>query len=122
MYYALGSSYFVRRIPNSERAGGVTVRLQEKAAEVGKISVVATYWKSGAPITAEQQRWYSAFIEAAVDGANEAAASLDLLAKFDIELSEFLIHDVDSFSGTFRQTAKSACRSALEAWNHRAFI
>ena len=111
-YRAYGSSYLLRQCPGSERAGGLTVVLAPKEAEVGTVSVEFTDWKTDEPIKYN----YDWLVEAAILGANEAAASLNLLKDFDIELCKFLVHDVDSSAALFRQVARGAVHAAYEAW------
>jgi hypothetical protein len=115
---AYGSSYLFRQRAGSERIGGLTVMLTPKEAEVGEISVQLTDWESNEPI-GDNCGWSVTIVEAAVLGANEAAASLNLLNEFDLKLYRFLLHEIDSGPPIFRQAAKSACRSALEAWRQR---
>lgn len=111
-YRAYGSSYLLRQCPGSERVGGLTAVLAPKEAEVGAVSVKFTGWKTDEAINGD----YDWLVEAAVLGANEAAASLNLLNDFDIELCRFLVHDVDSSPALLRHVAKGAVHAAYEAW------
>jgi hypothetical protein len=58
------------------------------------------------------------YTQQAIAGITEVAKTEGIeLSDVDIELCAFLIHDVDSRSQIFYQSAKSAFRAALEMWS-----
>jgi hypothetical protein len=111
--HATGSAYLFRQVPGSERIGGLQLTVRPKRGPKGVITVSPTDWK-----THNVHCQIDDFVERALAGIKEVAAKADLnLNDVDIELSHFLVHDVDSAPICYFQAAKSALRSALEMWS-----
>src|SRR5690348_14354539 len=115
-YCAIGACYIIRQAPGVERLGGLQVKLWPSEGGGGAISIRPTAWRTGEDLGA----LVSDYAEDAMRGIREVAEAYGIrLGDFDLELSEFLYHDVDSFSLLYYQAGKSAFRSALEMWRTR---
>ena len=109
---AVGSAYLFRQSPGSERLGGLQVTVRPKRGAKGVIIITPTDWR-----TEDLHSQIDDYVENALTGIKEVASKADLnLDDVDIELSRFLVHDVDSSPLCYLQAAKSALRSALEMW------
>jgi hypothetical protein len=112
---SIGASYLIRQSPGGERIGGLRVTIEPAAGNAGTIKHEATDWLNGQPL--ERPHDIGPLVSEAVRGIREVARQCNvLLDEFDVVLSHFLVHPVDSRAKCYYQAAKSAFRSALEAW------
>lgn len=112
---AIGASYLFRQSPGSERVGGLQITLHPPSESAGRIIVDLSEKGTKAPL--KGQEWMA---EAALQGVQELASEHQIdLSRFDVVLSEFMWHPVDSHSKCYHQAGRSAMRSALEAWRLR---
>lgn len=113
--HAIGSSYLIRQTAGSEKLGGLMVTLKRRVGTAGKIEVVPTCrW------TKELLTEIDHLIDQALAGIKDAAQQHNVsLDDFDILLTEFAYHSVDSYAPCYYQAAKSALRAALESWYGR---
>ncbi len=110
---AVGSSYLIRQSPGSERVGGLTITLTRPQQGVGVIRVQPTNYFGQTEIT-DDMDW---MVRAAKQGIQEWAEehSFDL-AHYDLILSAFAYHPVDSRGQVFFIAAKGALQAAVQAW------
>lgn len=110
---AVGSSYLIRQSPGSERVGGLTITLTRPQGDVGVIRVQPTNYFGQTEIT-DDMDW---MVSAARQGIQEwAEAHAFDLSKYDLTLSAFAYHPVDSHSKVFYIAAKGALQAAVQAW------
>lgn len=110
-YRAIGACYWIRQIPGSERLGGLQVTIHPNVGGGGTIRVVATARRTGEELVG----LIEPYVDEAIRGIREVATRHAVrLEDLDVELSEFLDHDVDSDPRCDYQAGKSAFRSALE--------
>ena len=115
----IGSSYLIRQVAGSERMGGLQVSLRRRADHAGTIKIEPTLWRTGEVSDDSLVIGYGKLAASAVE---EFAAEYQLdLSPFDITLSHFLCHPLESHPDCYRQAARSALRSALEALAMRDF-
>lgn len=113
---AVGSSYLIRQSPGAERMGGLTITLMPAQADVGAIRVQPTNYFDQTEIT-DDIDW---MVDAAKQGIQEwAEAHAFDLSGYDLILSAFAYHPVDSHSKVFYIAAKSALRAAVQALTMR---
>jgi hypothetical protein len=111
---AIGSSYCLDQSPGAERYGGLTVTIRWRTADKGTITSKATSFRKS---DALDEPLVHALARVAEEGLREAARGLSVdLNDFDITLSDFAFHPVDSRDELYRHAAGSAFRSAWEAW------
>jgi hypothetical protein len=112
---AVGSAYLFRQTAGSERVGGLQLTIRPKKGAAGTIAATPSDWQTkDLHANANIDR----YVEQAIIGIKEVADQETVnLDDVDIELSSFLIHDVDSAPRCYYQAAKSAFRSALEMWS-----
>ncbi|MEM7034294.1 MAG: hypothetical protein AAF629_32425 [Chloroflexota bacterium] len=116
---AIGSSYLIRQVAGSERMGGLQVTLRRRTDNAGSVSIEPTLWRTGDISEDSIVMGYGKLATSAIEEFI-TAHGLDLTA-FDITLSHFLYHPLDSHPDCYRQAARSALRSALEALSMRDF-
>ena len=111
--YAVGSAYFMSQSPGAERMGGFRITLRRKQEAVGRITVNPTDF-----LSSQTDTWIGEFVaKQAIAGITDVAKIQGIeLSEFDVELSSFLVHDVDSAPLCYFQAGKSAFRAALEMW------
>jgi hypothetical protein len=117
LFRTIGASYIIRQIPHSERTGGLQVTLRpleimpdQQHERGGKFNVELTDWKTGKFIDSEGLRECAKIAEEAVRRcAKHHGVDLRL---FDVTLSKFLYHEVDSSPICYAQTGACAFRSA----------
>src|SRR4051812_19492010 len=115
-YCAIGACYLMRQAPGAEQMGGLQVSLRPSESEEGSISILSTAWRTREDLG----EMVADYAEEAIRGIREVAEDHGIrLREFDLELSEFLYHDVNSFPLCYYQAGKSAFRSALEMWHKR---
>jgi hypothetical protein len=113
--YSVGASYLVRQAPGSERIGGLRVTVRQPPGNAGTITVDATDWRTGAAL--ERPAVIEPYVSEAIRVIREVADEYGFrLDEFDVVLSDFVVHPVDSVTRCYYQAGKSAFRSALEAW------
>jgi hypothetical protein len=118
MARSIGASYLIRQIAGSERIGGLRVTLRPPSRGRGTITVEYTDWHTGQPL--EYRKDIEPLAQEAIRGIYEVAERFKVsLEEFDVVLSHFVDHPVDSFPPCYYQAGKSAFRSALEAWEIR---
>ena len=110
---AIGSSYLVRQSPSAERYGGVTVEIRPRKATQGTIVALPTDWRTEKPIEDDV-----AFLtDAAIEGIKKFAKDNDLnLDEWDIAVSRFAYHPIDSSARTTQIAAYNAAASAFASW------
>jgi hypothetical protein len=121
MKSAIGASYCFDQSPGGERVGGLMVTLRRRANAAGTITIVPTERSTGEMEgamldsgTKEALLWFGKEAEEALrDEAKREGIDLN---QFDIVLSDFIFHDVDSHSQCYAGAARSAFRSARDAW------
>lgn len=107
---AIASSYLIRQTAGSERVGGLEVSVKLLSEPVGKIRVKGTFmgsdevWESMGNIGTEATNGIVAY-------AKERSSIR--LEYWDIELSRFLFHPVDSRDSIYFFAAQNAFRAAL---------
>jgi hypothetical protein len=112
MKTAIGASYCVDRTPGGERVGGLMVKLQRRTGDAGKIEIIPTDWRTGEPLAG-----IDVFIKEVERGLFDAAKETGAdLKELDVQLTDFVYHDVDSWGGCYYGAARSAFRSAWDAW------
>jgi len=112
---AIGCSYCLDQSPGAERWGGLTVTIRWRAGERGTIVGTATSFRAGESLEKSLILGLSKVAEEGLrEGARELSVNLD---EFDITLSDFAYHPVDSRGEIYRDSARSAFRSAWEAWD-----
>jgi hypothetical protein len=113
---SIGASYLIRQSPGSERIGGLRVTIRRRSRDAGSISVEPTDWRTGEKLEFADE--IGPFASEAIRGVREVAERYGIrLDEFDVVLSHFVYHPVDSAPFCYYQTGKSAFRSALEAWS-----
>lgn len=111
---AMGASYCLDQSPGGERYGGLMVTLRWPEAEAGRITIQPNDRRTGQPL---DERVVDPIRVAAEAGIREAARAVGAdLDGVDIVLSDFAYHPVDSPTWLYGRAAKSAFRSAWEAW------
>ena len=111
---AIGSSYCLDQSPGAERSGGLTVTIRWRIGDKGTIASKATDFHERGAL---DESLVHALARVAEEGVREAARGLNVdLDDFDITLSDFAFHPVDSWEELYRHAAGSAFRSAWEAW------
>ncbi len=110
---SIGCSYLFRQTPGSERVGGLQVTVKPRRGAVGVIDVTLTDYRTKEPLVGLDDE----IVQSAISGIHDVANQYGVpLSDFDVQLSDFLFHDVDSHPRIYHQAAKSAFRAALEAW------
>ena len=111
----VGSSYFLQQTPTAERMGGLEVRLAVPSSSngLGIIRIEHVLWRTGEPYD-NLQPWISEALRGIQDYATRKGIELE---RFDITLSQFLVHPTDSHSHQYYLASQNALASALNAWN-----
>lgn len=113
--HAIGSSYLIRQSPGSERIGGVTILIRPRAGSVGTLNIKPTSWFTGDPIEDDIDFLKSAAIEGLNRFATENAIELN---KWDITVSNFAYHPVDSWAKTTQVAAYNAIATWYSTYTH----
>ncbi len=112
MKKSIGASYSLNQTPGAERMGGLQVVIRPKQGDEGTITIRPTERTTGDTLDG-----LGSYADAALRGIREVAREHDVdLSRFDVILSDWLVHPVDSRASCYYHTGKSAFRSALEAW------
>jgi hypothetical protein len=112
--HAVGSSYLIRQAAGAERFGGVTVKIRPRTSTKGTITVSATDWRTEEPIDDD----VSFLTDAAIEGINRFAKDNGInLDDWDITISRFAYHPVDSSARTTQIAAYNAFASAVGSWH-----
>ena len=113
---AIGCSYCLDQSPGAERWGGLTVTIRWRGGETGTIVGTATSFRAGESL---DESLILGLSKVAEEGLREGALSYASTSTSTIySLSDFAYHPVDSGSEIYRDSARSAFRSAWEAWDH----
>ncbi|MEM8779110.1 MAG: hypothetical protein AAGF26_09605 [Cyanobacteria bacterium P01_G01_bin.49] len=111
--YAIGSSYLIRQSPGAERIGGVTVRISPRTGSMGTLKAIATDWITEELIDDD----IKFLIEGATEGIKRFAAENSFnLDDWDITVTKFAYHPVDSKQRTVQIAAYNAIAVALASW------
>jgi len=109
---AIGSSYLIDQRAGAEQMGGCEITLQYPLGETGTIRVSNTLRGSQEP-----RDDIDIYAAEARKGVLEYATEHQIdLAAFDITLSQFVIHDVDSRPFLYYLAGRNALQSAIAAW------
>ncbi|WP_442485325.1 hypothetical protein [Aeoliella sp. SH292] len=112
--FAIGSSYLFNQGTEPAFLGGLELQLRRAVAGQGKVSVDFL----SSPNDGAIPECFDIFVQEALRGVQEASEKLGVkLEDFEIHLSRFAYHDVDSAPNIYRQTAEYALKSAFDAWN-----
>ena len=111
---AVGSSYCLDQSPGAERYGGLTITIRWPSSETGTITCEPTDRRTGQML---DDAIFGNFTKAAERGVRDIARELNVnLNGFDVVIFDFAYHVTDSFESVFYGAARSAFRSAWEAW------
>ena len=112
--HAIGSSYLIRQSAGAERYGGATVRVRPKREDVAKLEVIASDWRTEKPIADD----ITFLTNAAITGVKKFCSEYEIdIAEWDIDISRFAYHPVDSGPLTTQIAAYNAMASAFSSWN-----
>ena len=110
---AVGSSYCFDQAPGGERYGGLSLTIRRPAAHKGLIIIKPTDRRTGEINEAFINGLGKDAEKGVRDAARELSADLDGV---DVEISDFAFHPIDSPPSIYYGAARSAFRSAWEAW------
>ncbi len=114
-----GSSYIRHQSPGGERMAGCTIKLWRQPSADLKTKIVFTGY-TGAEIEESQQREIEFYADVALDGVKEFAAERNIdLAHYIVELSQFLIHPLDTKVSDFKQAGRNAFAAAWAAMHNQ---
>ena len=112
--HAIGSSYLIRQAAGAERFGGVTVRLKPRNGSDGSLEIVPTDWRTDEEIDDD----ISYLADASIAGIKRFADNNAInLQEWDVTVSKFAYHPVDSGRLTVQIAAYNAFASAWASWN-----
>ena len=114
MKSALASCYCLDQSPGAAFYGGLSIQLTRRTDTSGSITVLPKDRLTDELLSIED---IGDCCDEAKRGVIEAANEDNVdLSRFDVIISDFAYHSVDSRPKCFRAAAKSAFRSAWDAW------
>ena len=115
--YAVGSSYLIFQAPGGAWVGGVTVKIKRSGAAAGTWTVTPTDYRRDRSFEADVIAPYA---DAAKEGIERFAAESGIdLNEWDVTVSEFAYHEVDSAETMFKIAGFNAAASAFASWERR---
>lgn len=109
----IGSSYLQTLTSSADLAGGLQVEVRKVVDRTGNLKIEPHDDLAG----------YDAYVAEAKRGIIEYARhhSIDL-SQYDVTLSRFLIHDVDSRADLYFDTAQISFDAAMKARDRKSFV